>query len=423
MKRTLFILLAIVSVAGMILISGCKKPKTYTITFNANGGTGTMRQQVFTEGEQKALKKNDFTRDGYDFSGWNGNGANFLDEQIISVATDLTLYALWTSNTPQPLVANAPIVQTNAATNITATAARLNGNVISNEGAYITERGFLFGTEINDVSQKIMSDVGNGSFLVYLTFLSPNTTYFYKAYASKSEGTSYGDIMYFTTTSQIGTRGEPFTDDRDGNTYSTVNIGSQTWMGENLRYEGDITLGTIEGSFVDPYRYYPNNDANNVSTYGYLYNWPAAVNGQTGSETNPSGVQGICPNGWHLPSVAEWSQLADYLGGTDNAGAMLAGTNLWIDDYPDFDLVSSPYFGTTVFNALPAGYSKQFAGNFPASNGGYYEFGESAAFYTTTDSGDYTARFCGISYQCTSFGGGGDHNKCSAFSVRCIHDN
>ena len=94
MKRTLFILLAIVSVAGMILISGCKKPKTYTITFNANGGTGTMRQQVFTEGEQKALKKNEFTREGYDFSGWNGNGANFLDEQIISVATDLTLYAL-----------------------------------------------------------------------------------------------------------------------------------------------------------------------------------------------------------------------------------------------------------------------------------------------------------------------------------------
>lgn len=423
MKRTLFILLAIVSVAGMILISGCKKPKTYTITFNANGGTGTMRQQVFTEGEQKALKKNEFTRDGCDFSGWNGNGANFLDEQIISVTTDLTLYALWTSNTPQPLVANAPIVQTNAATNITATAARLNGNVISNEGAYITERGFLFGTEINDVSQKIMSDVGNGSFFVILMPLSPNTTYFYKAYASNSEGTSYGDIMYFTTTSQIGTRGEPFTDVRDGNTYSTVNIGSQTWMGENLRYEGNSAIGSYEGSYVAPYRYYPNNDAKNVSTYGYLYNWPAVMNGQTGSETNPSGVQGICPNGWHLPSVAEWAQLADYLGDTDNAGAMLAGTNLWIDDYPDFDLVSSPYFGTTVFNALPAGYTKHF-GDPPSATGGYYEFGETAAFYTTTDSGDYTAHFCSIHYHSTAFSGaGGDHNKCSAFSVRCIRDN
>ena len=422
MKRTLFILLAIVSVAGMILISGCKKSKTYTITFNANGGTGTMRQQVFTEGEQKALKKNEFTRDGYDFSGWNGNGANFLDEQIISVATDLTLYALWTSNTPQPLVANAPIVQTNAATNITATAARLNGNVISNEGAYITERGFLFGTEINDVSQKIMSDVGNGSFFVILMPLSPNTTYFYKAYASNSEGTSYGDVMYFTTSSQIGTRGEPFTDDRDGSTYSTVNIGSQTWMGENLRYEGNSALGSYEGSFVAPYRYYPNNDAKNVSTYGYLYNWPAAMNGQTGSETNPSGVQGICPNGWHLPSVAEWRQLADYLGGTDNAGAMLAGSNLWIDDYPDFDLVSSPYFGTTVFNALPAGYTKHY-GDPPSATGGYYEFGETATFYTTTDSGDYTAHFCSIHYHCTNFGDPGDHNKCSAFSVRCIRDN
>jgi len=420
MKRILFF--AIICIIGILAISGCNKPETYTVSYNANGGIGTMQQQVFTEGKQQALRKNTFTHEGYDFSGWNGNGANYLDEQIISVNSDLTLYALWTAK-PGSLAANVPEVQTNQATRITATAATLNGNVISNGGAYITERGFIFGTDENYLAQRILSDVGDGSFFVILTFLSPNTTYYFKAYACNSEGTAYGDVVSFTTPSQIGTRGETFIDSRDGNIYSTINIGSQTWMGENLRYEGDITLGSWDGSFTVPYRYNPNNNAKNVPAYGYLYNWPAVMNGASGSTGNPSGVQGICPEGWHLPSVAEWSQLVDYLGGEDNSGAMLAGSaNLWTDLYDDIDLVSSPYFGTTVFNALPAGYTKHY-GNPPSAEGGYYEFGETAAFYTTTDSGDWTARFCSIGIYSPIFGVGGDHNKCSAFSVRCIRDN
>ena len=54
-------------------------------------------------------------------------------------------------------------------------------------------------------------------------------------------------------------------------------------------------------------------ESDNYTTYGVLYNWPAAMNGAAGSISVPSGVQGICPSGWHLPSDAEWTILTDYL--------------------------------------------------------------------------------------------------------------
>lgn len=93
LKRYIFIF-AIIST----IFSACDSPETYIVSFNANGGYGTMQQQVFTEGEQQALTRNAFTREGYTFSGWNGNGANYIDGQMITVTSNMTLYAQWTSN-------------------------------------------------------------------------------------------------------------------------------------------------------------------------------------------------------------------------------------------------------------------------------------------------------------------------------------
>jgi len=102
MKRTLFFMVAIISLAGMIAICGCKKKETYIVTFNANGGTGTMQQQTFTEDEEQALSRNTFTYDGYTFTVWNtvqdGSGASYTDGQTITVPSDVTLYAQWTGN-------------------------------------------------------------------------------------------------------------------------------------------------------------------------------------------------------------------------------------------------------------------------------------------------------------------------------------
>ena len=105
MKRSLFLLFAIVSVAGMIAFSGCDtNVTTYTITFDANGGEGSMDTQVFTEDYEKALTANAFTRDGYSFAGWNtmrdGTGTAYTDQQKIKVVADMTLYAQWNEERP-----------------------------------------------------------------------------------------------------------------------------------------------------------------------------------------------------------------------------------------------------------------------------------------------------------------------------------
>ncbi len=113
MKKVYFLVFAIVSVMGLIAISGCDKKETYTVTFDANGGTGTMVSQTFTEGEQQPLTKNAFAREGYTFAGWNtiqaGTGTSYRDEEAITVVSDMTLYAQWTENAASGGDPSAPL--------------------------------------------------------------------------------------------------------------------------------------------------------------------------------------------------------------------------------------------------------------------------------------------------------------------------
>ena len=103
-------------------------------------------------------------------------------------------------------------------------------------------------------------------------------------------------------------------------------IGNQCWMKENLRTthfaNGDsISMGsTVYGDFYssasDIVYYAPNDSLSNVPAYGLLYNWKTATHGGVpeNSNANPSGVQGVCPAGWHLPSTSEAGQLQQYIG-------------------------------------------------------------------------------------------------------------
>jgi uncharacterized protein (TIGR02145 family) len=132
--------------------------------------------------------------------------------------------------------------------------------------------------------------------------------------------------------------------DYDGNTYKTVRIGDQTWMAENLR-----TTHYSDGTLVQNFVY--NNDETNVSKYGRLYRWAAVMRSAASSNSNPSGVQGVSPEGWHIPSSAEWLELINNLGGTAVAGGKLKsiGTTDWIE----------PNTGATnesILNGLPAGF-------------------------------------------------------------------
>ena len=167
--------------------------------------------------------------------------------------------------------------------------------------------------------------------------------------------TQVDSMIFYQPVIQIS---NTFTDSRDNNVYQTVTIGNQVWMAENLRYLPCVA-GSYAGSTTSPYYYVYGYEGTNVddakatanySTYGVLYNWAAAMAGSASSSANPSGVQGVCPTGWHLPSDAEWTELTTYLGGENIAGGKLkeTGTTHW----------NTPNAGATNetgFTALPGG--------------------------------------------------------------------
>ena len=124
-----------------------------------------------------------------------------------------------------------------------------------------------------------------------------------------------------------------FVTDVDGNRYTTVKIGTQVWMVENLkvtRYRNGDPIPNVTDNnswnvlTTDAYCNY-NNDTANVSAYGRLYNWYAVNDNRK-----------IAPTGWHVPSDEEWATLGDFLGGNNIAGGKMKepGTTHWISPNP-----------------------------------------------------------------------------------------
>ncbi len=193
-----------------------------------------------------------------------------------------------------------------------------------------------------------------------------------------------------------------------GQTYNTVLIGNQCWMKENLNYE------TGNSWCYD-------DDPANCETYGRFYDWQTIMNGEASSNSVPSGVQGICPSGWHIPSDEEWKILegtvdTQYEVGHsewDNfawrgldAGKRLRTTTGW-----------SSNTGTDIY-----GFSALAGGS--RFSGGYFEsLGGSATFWSSTsmESSDDHAWYRTLKYNYDGVSRGG-YNKVHSFSARCVKD-
>ena len=223
----------------------------------------------------------------------------------------------------------------------------------------------------------------------------------------------------------------PNVTDIDGNTYTTVQIGCQCWMRENLRttHYADgtpVPIDTAKYSDYDPYRYYPDHDKRNVAVYGYLYNWRAAIGKESPSDANPSGVQGICPDGWHLPSVPEFNDLESHVSSIEryvcdneasHIGKALADTSSWdnfaSDEHhlrhsPGHDRASN---NATGFSALPAGDVIGGENNY---------FHQSAYFWTSTEYSTYKAPYRYVDHDMPVFGIYHGSLKRTGRSVRCV---
>ena len=228
--------------------------------------------------------------------------------------------------------------------------------------------------------------------------------------------------------------GTPTVTDIDGNVYHTVQLGNQCWMRENLRTtrfaNGDsifidpnqVPIYGWQDVNLNPYRYAPNNDSSNVLVYGYLYNWSAVMHGDSSCYDNPSGVQGICPDGWHVPSFTEWEELRICVreqnvficGDTNiNVGKSLAAADCW-DSCEEACCVGNNQNtnNATVFSAYPAGIYR---------NGTWLEYGQHACFASTSDRWDDMLVSYNLYYD-KVYVQGFLHEKNDGLSVRCIRD-
>lgn len=298
-------------------------------------------------------------------------------------------------------IADLPTIVTTGISLVTTTSAQSGGNVTSDGGKTVTARGVCWNTTENPtISGDHTTDgSGTGSFTSNISGLDPGTTYYVRAYATNLEGTSYGmQYSFFTTWDN-----SPISD-YEGNVYSTVQVGEQIWMAENLkatRYNdgNEIALVTdnIEWSNLSSpaYCWYSNDEATYKNPYGALYNWHTVNTGK------------LCPAGWHIPTDEEWSTMTEYLG-EDVAGGKLkeTGTTHWY----------SPNTGATNetgFNALPGG-DRSLDGTF--DNVGYYGNWWSATQINTNNSWYRNMHFN------TSYVYRPDGNLKYGFSIRCIRD-
>jgi uncharacterized protein (TIGR02145 family) len=197
--------------------------------------------------------------------------------------------------------------------------------------------------------------------------------------------------------------------DVEGNSYKTVFIGTQQWMGENLKtskYSDGTTIPNItdntlwSSNTTGAWAYY-NNDATNNSKYGKLYNWYAV------SKTS-NGNKNVCPTGWHVPSDAEWTVLTDYLGGANVAGGKMKeiGTINWVS--PNTDATNA-----SLFTGLPGGYRLY--------DGYCFIIGQEGYWWSST------VRITNIAWKRNLSGSCGcvsrsSSSKESGFSVRCLRD-
>lgn len=218
---------------------------------------------------------------------------------------------------------------------------------------------------------------------------------------SCTENNDQEELNNFTGDSGI------FIDDRDGHEYKWIKIGEQIWMAENLAYLPGINRSTQISETLPRYYVYgygtnskiyidvsAAKTTSNYKIYGVLYNWQAAI---------PA-----CPDGWHVPTDAEWEELATYFGGFVFAGGKMkeAGTTHW----------KEPNEGATNesgFSGLPGGFLRH--------NGNFNFVGNTGYWWSATEPSALTAWYRDLKYDSPQVDRN-NHGKEGGFSVRCVRD-
>jgi len=194
--------------------------------------------------------------------------------------------------------------------------------------------------------------------------------------------------------------GDPLTDERDGQSYSTVQIGSQCWMAENLNVGQFVALltGQTDNGLIERYCY--DNNESYGSLYGGLYTWNEMM-----GYTKTPGAQGICPDGWHIPTDAEWQGMELALGMSANEAAR---PNIW----------RGTNQGTQLKPGGGSGYDVAYSGR-SVPGFGFTALGSFEYVWTSTESSGNAWRRC-MDTDSPQIGRYDTFPKTYGMSVRCV---
>jgi uncharacterized protein (TIGR02145 family) len=263
-----------------------------------------------------------------------------------------------------------PEVNTVSVFDITSGSATIVAQVSEQGDSQVTDRGVVWCTSPNPSLENhlsmINSEETNDIFTLKISGLTDQTTYYVRAWATNGQGTGYGNEKVFKAQTTLFVCGESTVTDVEGNEYTTVNIGNQCWLGENLkttRYRNGLEINNPNcivnfmnnewGLDQDGAYLSWNNDEQFRTRYGAIYNLHAVKNENK-----------VCPAGWHVPHDFEWMLLERNLGMTadmastmgwrgSNEGSKLAGhRELWAFDA----LRKEPSFASSGFDATPSGW-------------------------------------------------------------------
>lgn len=300
-----------------------------------------------------------------------------------------------TERTFTTLDTGLPSLITFSVYDFSATGGFSGGNITDDGGGEITASGICWSTGRFPDLDDTHSDEGGGhtTFESYLGGLQPYTVYYVRAYATNQAGTGYGQEVAFRTYWDDS----PVTD-IDGNEYPTVQIGDQVWMAMSLqvtRFADGTPVDLVEedasweGLEADAAAYcFYENRADQEQLYGALYTWSAA-SGSQGDPGTGEQIQGVCPDGWHLPGDEEWKELEMELGmtrltadgeqwrGYEEGGMLkLQGTDYWNEP-------NEMANNSSGFSAAPSGTRN--------GEGAFSGRGDYAVFWSATPAGDTTA--------------------------------
>lgn len=286
-----------------------------------------------------------------------------------------------------------PSVTTYSVSDPTQTTATCGGDVISDGGASVTAKGVCWSTSPNPTTSNshTTDGIGTGSYISILTNLTASTLYFVRAYAINSLGTAYGNEESFSTLDPCN--GET-TITYENQIYGIISIGDQCWMKENLNYQ-------VGNSWC------PEDNPSYCNIYGRLYDWETVMNGESSSNSIPSGVQGICPSGWHIPSGGELDIIINYLGGSSVAGGKMKEAG-----YAHWNIPNTGATNESGFTALPAGRHIPGITSGPGNGAFFWSCSESDADHVFYLSLLYDVAGAGKFIKTKDYG----------FSLRCLKD-